>query len=348
MLFCLLLSGCYDSVEIDDLAYVVAVGVDKGEHKPYKITFQYAVPLNISPDGGGEGKPLTFLSFETESIQTAVSYADSKMAKITDLSHLNLIVFSEDISKDGIMQLKADLYASVKTAPDALMAVCKGDALKCLESVSSPLELNPSRFYDDFFESAVSSPYAVKEPALGFFNGKTDFALPVLAVSDSVSNGGMAAFKNGKLVTLFSLEETLIYNILKGSFTDLLIETEKGIFSIDSELSPKYSIETKEKPHIKIKLSLSGEARTGTEEILKNPKSANENLTSSLKKQILLFLQKTKEINCDILTLSSHAKRKFLTDRDFEKYRWEEKYRDAEFEVTVVFKNTKNSHGGNL
>ncbi|MBQ7039490.1 MAG: hypothetical protein IJN39_02875, partial [Clostridia bacterium] len=113
-IICFLLTGCYDSVEIDDLAYITALGIDIGESKAYSVTFQYAVPLNISPDGG-DGNPLTHLTFETDSIQSAISYADSKMAKITDLSHLNLIVFSEDMAKLGIMPLKRDLSETVKT-----------------------------------------------------------------------------------------------------------------------------------------------------------------------------------------------------------------------------------------
>lgn len=346
LILCLFLTSCYDSLEIDDLAYVVALGIDKGEAKEYKITFQYAVPINISPEGGGEGNPLSSLSFETDSLLSAVSYADSKLAKITDLSHLNLIVFSEEVAKNGILPLKTDLYSSVKTVPDSMLAVCKGKAEDFLDAVSSPLELNPSRFYENFFESKISSPYTVKQSSLEFFNGKTDFAVPYLIYDKSISSGGMAALKNGKLISLFTLEETLVYNILKGEFTNITIETEKGIYSIDSELPPKYSIDVNG-PLIKIKLNLSGEAKTGDKEILNNQKTANQNLVSELKKKILLFLSKTQKENCDILTISSHAKRKFLTTFDFENYSWDDKYKDAKFDVSISFRNTKNTNGGN-
>ena len=345
ILLCILLSGCYDSRETDDLSYVIAIGIDKGNEKNFSVTLQYAVPLNISPEGG-DGSPFHTLTLETDNIQSATLKASSKISKTTDLSHLSLIVFSEETAKDGISGLKDDLSQSVKTVPDAYFAVCKGKAKDCLDAVSSPLELNPTKFYEAFFEDDVSSPYTVKQTALEFFSGKTDFALPFLNYGKSLSTSGMAVFKNGKFISLFSLEETFIYNLLKNKFTDALIETEKGIYKINSEIPPSFSVKIQKNPLIKIKLTLSGEAKTGEKEILSNEKSATKDITSYLKSKILLLLEKTKKEDCDILSLSSHAKRKFLTENDFSDYKWHEKYKDAQFEINIKFKNSKNSHGG--
>lgn len=341
ILICILLAGCYDSKETDDLSYVIALGIDKGMEKSLKVTLQYAVPLNISPDGGDKS-PLHSLTFETDSIQTAVLKAGTKISKTTDLSHLSLIVFSEELSKDGILGLKDDLAQSVKTIPDAYLAVCKGTAKGCLDAVSSPLELNPARFYESFFEPGISSPYTVKQTAIEFTGGKKDFALPFLDYEKSLSTAGMAVFKDGKFISLFSLDETLIYNLLKNRFTDALIETDNAIYKINSELPPSFSVDIKKKPLIKIKLSLSGEAKTGNQNIIENEKEAEKDITQHLKTKILQLLEKTKKEDCDILSLSSHAKRKFLTEKSFENYNMQKKYKDAEFDIVIRFKHTKN------
>ena len=47
--FFLLLTGCWDKVEIEDLAYVIAIGLDKTEGENLVITYQIAIPE------GGEG-----------------------------------------------------------------------------------------------------------------------------------------------------------------------------------------------------------------------------------------------------------------------------------------------------
>ncbi|MBQ7038935.1 MAG: Ger(x)C family spore germination C-terminal domain-containing protein, partial [Clostridia bacterium] len=169
-----------------------------------------------------------------------------------------------------------------------------------------------------------------------------------ITYESSIQNSGLAAFKGGKMISLFTLDEALIYNLLKDEFTNLLIETDEAVFSIDSELKPKYSVSIKETPKIKIKLTLSGEAKTGRDEFFKVPKYATEKLKASLEAKILSFLQKTQKEDCDILTISAHAKRKFLTEKEFKNYNWQKKYKNAEFEIDITFRNTKNSHGGNL
>jgi spore germination protein KC len=43
-----LITGCYDRKELDDLAYAIALGIDKGDEKNLDITYQIAIPLKIS------------------------------------------------------------------------------------------------------------------------------------------------------------------------------------------------------------------------------------------------------------------------------------------------------------
>lgn len=43
-----LITGCYDRKELDDLAYAIALGIDKGEEENLNITYQIAIPLKIS------------------------------------------------------------------------------------------------------------------------------------------------------------------------------------------------------------------------------------------------------------------------------------------------------------
>ena len=59
LLFFLLtfLSGCYDLKEIDETAYIVALGIDKGKDKNFSYTFQFTSPLAIMAQGSSEENP---------------------------------------------------------------------------------------------------------------------------------------------------------------------------------------------------------------------------------------------------------------------------------------------------
>ncbi len=45
------LTGCYNSKELDDLAYVIGIAIDKGEEKNFMFTLQIAVPVKIASEG---------------------------------------------------------------------------------------------------------------------------------------------------------------------------------------------------------------------------------------------------------------------------------------------------------
>ena len=56
LLLPLFLTGCYDRFELDNLAYVIAIGVDPGENGNVNITYQIAVPLKITGENSETGK----------------------------------------------------------------------------------------------------------------------------------------------------------------------------------------------------------------------------------------------------------------------------------------------------
>jgi len=51
----LFLTGCYDRFELDNLAYVIALGADVGSGDNLNITYQVAIPIKITGESS-EGR----------------------------------------------------------------------------------------------------------------------------------------------------------------------------------------------------------------------------------------------------------------------------------------------------
>ena len=51
-------TGCLGKTELEDFAYVIAIGVDKGSEDNYLVTYQIAVPIKIAGEGSQGGCPL--------------------------------------------------------------------------------------------------------------------------------------------------------------------------------------------------------------------------------------------------------------------------------------------------
>lgn len=108
LLSCLLLSGCFNSADINDLALVMAVGLDKGEEPgTVTVTAQVARPADVvgqtgAPSAGTDG-PIWTASATGHSIFEAMRNLSRYSSRRVYWAHNKVIVISEDLAKtDGI------------------------------------------------------------------------------------------------------------------------------------------------------------------------------------------------------------------------------------------------------
>lgn len=151
---CSLFSGCYDRREIDDLAYVIAIGFDKGTTNILRMTLQLAVPTAIG--GGGEGgggggggeKALTLTSIDTPTIYTGLNMVNTYLSKQLNMSHAKIVVFSEELAREGIGQYIHALIRGREFRPNMTVIVAKGRADEFIKSNKPVLEINPAKLYE--------------------------------------------------------------------------------------------------------------------------------------------------------------------------------------------------------
>ena len=99
------LTGCYDAVSIETLAYVIAVGIDKGENNNLKLSFQIAALSNASSSDGGSSsqyKSASVISVDCSTIDHGINLINSYISKKINLSHCKAIIISEDLAYDGL------------------------------------------------------------------------------------------------------------------------------------------------------------------------------------------------------------------------------------------------------
>ena len=157
-----LLSGCYDYIEPNDLAYVVAIGIDKGKDDSiYNFTLQFARPTQISggssEEGGSGEKTIGTVKVEAPSIYSAVNVANHVISKTFTLSHTKIIVLSHEIAKSGIGEIVDVVGRSTDLRPTVFLCVSEKGAGEYLESVKPVIEINPVKYYRLIFESPNST-----------------------------------------------------------------------------------------------------------------------------------------------------------------------------------------------
>lgn len=256
LVFLLAFSPSYTSLNIDNLAYVIALGIDTGENEKFKITFQFTTGSAASESGSSSEKsPIITNSVEANSIDSAINMMDAYMARELNLSHCRLFIFSEEVAANGISNEIYTLANDTEIRPSANVIVTKNKAQEYISNSSPILENLITKYYEifpgsskytgyvynvtlgDFFNQLISNtcePFAIlggvnnNSPNSSTADKSSDVA-DIKSTDNSISakrgseNIGVAVFKGDKLVGELTALETLCLSIMRGEVESFLI-----------------------------------------------------------------------------------------------------------------------------
>lgn len=285
-------SASYSSLNISNCAFAVAIGIDKSTSNKLNVTFEF---ITTSPSGESisETKPI-LNSVDCSSITNGINIMNAYLGKKVNLSHCKLIIFSEELAKEGISDEVYSLMNEVQIRPSANIVISQCNTRYYIENSIPSLESLIPKYYDifphtseytgytcdatigNFFNSLVcnySSPYAI----LGGITTTNDTSTQIndstiksdespIEGNRSAQNIGLAVFKDDKLSGELNAIETLCFlNIIKKVDNFLVsIPYEQGSSSqIDIYLTPNstHNIDVSfvnGAPFIKLKLDFSG------------------------------------------------------------------------------------------
>lgn len=256
LLLCMVLilfsfTGCYDSSEIEDLAYVIAIGIDEADGNSFNLTFQTAVPKAIT-EGGGEGTSVT--TFKTDNFLSGLKKTGEYLSRKINLSHTKIIVVSEGIAKKGVTAFLNGLQHGLEVRQNINIIVASAGAKNYIESIQPKLSANPSKYYELLFK-AYETDFLVPATQLEdyLYRAKNQGAQPVAiytAVDKTIAEGkkssggeggenssgggdegkkpeeekgknmsiaGLAVFKTDKMVGTLGAKEASIFSLMTGS-----------------------------------------------------------------------------------------------------------------------------------
>lgn len=260
------LSGCYSVQSIDDLTYVIALGIDKGKNNTLALTVQFTFPTS-SESASGEAAPTIVNTVECASINSGITLLNSYTSKEINLSHCKIIVFSEELAVSGIGEEIFTLSNQVEIRPDSNIIISKSTAKEYIENSKPELENLVAKYYElnlfsqeyaGFTENISISNFFNKlnttsiEPTAILGNGnklnlpssnnskdELDIVageLPITEYKRESENLGIAVFKDDKMVGELTAIETMLHLILTDNF-------ESGIITLNHPLKENSTID---------------------------------------------------------------------------------------------------------
>ncbi|WP_027621270.1 Ger(x)C family spore germination protein [Acetivibrio clariflavus] len=191
ILQCIILTGCFDKREPDDMAYPIALGFDKGSTNELRMTMQIAVPTNIAggeSGGGGDGESSsTVIAVETPSIYSGLNMLNSFISKQINLSHIKVIVFSQEIAQEGISKYLHAMIRNKEFRPNVSIIVSRCSAEEFIDAVKPKLETNPAKYYELLLDAYRYTGFTTDTQLIDFYNKSERSSIQPVAVLADVS-----------------------------------------------------------------------------------------------------------------------------------------------------------------
>jgi spore germination protein KC len=135
----LMVSGCWNRRELNELALVVAMSIDKAD-EGYEITTQVVEPGEVASQKGGSGRtPVTTYTEKGEYIFETIRRMTTLSPRKLYFAHLQMLVLGEEIAKEGISKSLEFLSRDPELRKDFYIVVSKDvkgkDVLENLTSI---------------------------------------------------------------------------------------------------------------------------------------------------------------------------------------------------------------------
>ncbi len=298
LVFIMAFSSSYLSLSMDNLAYVLVIGIDKGTDNNLEVSFQFSTTSKSTESGSTEKTPSVMDTVTAPSLSTAINLMDSYMGKELNMSHCKVIIFSEELAEEGISEEIYTLINDTQVRPSANIVVSKCNAKFYMEQTSPELENLISKYYEIFTNSSKYTGFKPDATIGDFFNAIICKTCEPVAILGGIStekpqnqgnnhiqenynvksnqtpiegengseNIGIAAFKDDKLVGELCALETTTYLAIRNEIDRFLISVPDpddvnsytDIY-LTPESPPRIDIDTStSSPYIKLQAKFSG------------------------------------------------------------------------------------------
>lgn len=271
-ILCLFTSGCWNYRELNELAITTGISIDIKDNK-YIISYMIANSKKSQDSSGKAEANTVVLSGEGKSISEAYMNLNSKNPKIPYISHLEVIIISEDAAKEGVTKMLDFLMRNPESRKEFFVVLSKGTSASSILETLSPLEAFPSQNvaqniisnkddqsiimledYSDFVSNVLKE--GVNPVLSGIeIEGETEAAKKQESLESSTPSANikiktLGIFKDDKLIGWADEKETIGINI---------INNETGSVLLNAKCNNEYMASTLTNIATESKISLEGE-----------------------------------------------------------------------------------------
>lgn len=355
---CLLLSGCLEKRNIENLGIITAAGydlLDDGWLEGTHVLFQFDPnATNISQ----------ILVSRAKTSKGLMHDASLKTSKKLVSGHQRLSLFGRDLSEKGLMRLMDTMARDANAADMMYIALGENTSKSILKASNFEDAPNMGSYLYKLIEKNVKEekipPCTLHDFLHDFYSYGTDPILPIITIEENKPTiRKLGLLKRDQVVGSISAKEGFYIKLLRDRYTSASIEIVvpkepfkddiltnrhykelQGMYLNLDEVSSNSSIKVIDKENLKFKATIDFDTRLleVSEDIDVSQKETLKKLEKYISKniemQIIELIEKLKESNSDPIGLGS-IYAKFVGHENLKDDKWHELFPNVEVDVEV-------------
>lgn len=217
----IVLTGCWDRTETNDIAFVLTSSVDLEDDGKYRIAYMFPLPGAMGGASGGGGGTSGGKSYYIDSevgstMREATARLQKRISRRIFLSHRRTIVIGEKLAKEGIGILFDVVPRSPESRMTSFLVVTKGKGYDLLNA-EPKFERFPAETIRELTKSRQSMATSTKDigmslsfnsdPIMSYFENVEGQAAK--EISHEIQMMGYAQFKGDHMVGIYKKQEAI-------------------------------------------------------------------------------------------------------------------------------------------
>ncbi|MCU6708921.1 Ger(x)C family spore germination protein [Paenibacillus sp. J5C_2022] len=183
----LLLTGCWNRVELNEISIVSATGVDWHDGI-WEVSFQTIIPQAIaSQTGGSQTAAVNVFSTKGDIYRTAVSRASQETSRQLFFAHNQIIVVGEEAARKGLGSVMEVYLRNPDARETVNIFLAKGTARRMLEQLVPPEQIPGTAVQrmakNEEQGSSSFRPMSMHTTMLGLLGGAQAVGIPGLTLA---------------------------------------------------------------------------------------------------------------------------------------------------------------------
>lgn len=357
----LLLSGCGQLTQVENLAFVILFGVDLTDDGQIEVVAQIPKITGSKGEedsGGSSSSDNLVYAADGADFLTALTNLNWAVPRRLDLSQIELIVISEKLARSGrLMAIMDDMMDFNRLYTAARFAVCSGDVKGFIKAekpvIGSHIANELDSMFSDYIQdgyvpdvtfadvyyktiSIYSDPLVIYAEQSGGSNAAQAASLimpgtPEVAGADMEQSNrflGAAVLHDGIMAGTLNGRKHLLCKLLSGEQQSFVYSFGENTLYLTTLGRPKISVDTRSEPaiiQIKLRFSL----------VPDNETTRIEGLDRAIEADLIDTIDACKRMNTEPFGFAEAAARSFLTIDEWRAYDWHDRFLNSRVEVSA-------------